>query len=175
MYIGIKRDAIWKASRFLIEFTGSVTWCVSRRAPAGSFRSFSFYPRNVPVNVGARNARENGNIHFISEPTRTSSCIFDRIEWATRDPADKGESARCKKGKILARLFHPVVTVETGAVGVLLDSRSRSLSPTWTSKPSLESNPPSPRRRIARTRVAGEVSPDWRPWTIDQPETSPLF
>lgn len=94
------------------------------------------------MNVGARNAREQQyTFHFAARSP--SSCIFDRIEWATRDPADKGENARYKKGKILARLFHPVVTVETGAVGVLLDSRSRSLSPTWTSEPSPESNPPS--------------------------------
>lgn len=76
-----------------------------------------------------------------------------------------------QEGKILARLFHPIVTVETRWIS------GRVLSPTSTRERTLcgISNPPSSSRRIARTRVAGEVSPDWRPWTIDQPETSPLF
>lgn len=40
------------------------------------------------------------------------ACFLDSLEWATRDLSNKGERS-VQEGKILARLFHPVVTVET--------------------------------------------------------------
>lgn len=117
-------------------------------------------------------------ISFLDKKTGTRVAVFSIESSGPLAIHPTKENARCKKkGKILARLFHPVVTVETAAVWVfsrILDP-GENLSPAWTSEPSTESNPPLPARRIARTRVAGEVSPDWRPWTIDQPETSPLF
>lgn len=151
------------------------------------FRAFArrtcclFYfctPCTVPANVGANVcACENSNIHFISRRRRRPRVFFS-IE-------SSGPLAiRPTKGKTLAirrERYWPVFSIQSspwrrGAVGVFLDSRSRSLSLTWTSEPSLESltHP-----RAAEDRkdegCSGEVSPDWRPWTIDQLETSPLF
>lgn len=86
-------------------------------------------------------------------------------------------------GKYKKRRYWPVFSIQQSSPWRRLVSRgcspefsiSENLSPTWTGEPSPESNPPLPLRRIARTRVAGEVLPDWRLWTIDQLETSPLF
>jgi hypothetical protein len=79
---------------------------------------------------------------------RTSIVFLDGSESA-RDPANKGATLGVQEGKILARLFHPVVTVETATavVAVLRDPRSRGACLVHgRAEPSPGSNPPSPRR-----------------------------